>query len=133
MKAIKYLSMLTFAMLVAITFTACSDDDDDSSRPSWIYGSWNMNAYIHTGGSVYKESGSAVFTSDGTVTLYGDEHSIWSLDGNTMTFVRNDDYSSYNGNAEKYTLTKTSNDEFTLTEIVEEGENYTEYRFIRAE
>jgi len=88
MKAIKYLSMLTFAMLVAITFTACSDDDDEGNVNALKGNTILFNDYkdYRDGEVVGTGSQSWFLYKNGSAGLGGSSYDSakWYLEGNSI-------------------------------------------------
>lgn len=108
MKTLRFLGMTLLMVMLAVNFTACSDDEDEPNSP--IVGTW-------VGGEVgYNFEETLIFNNNGT--------GQWDEDSFNYTTNSNKVVIDYgDGNPENWTYSISSN---TLNMTAEDG---VEYRF----
>ena len=135
----KKLFLIVAALFVAVSFSACSDDDDNGIDRNLIIGAWesvHYYAYEKDNGEEREIDQNLVrgddnwermeFFDDGIVELYTSQgisniKCQYSIDGNILT--QSYTYSDGTSDSDKHTIT-------TLTDtslVIEEVESYTNY------
>ena len=130
MKTLKFLGMTLLMVMLAINFTACSDDNEEAvSNPNDIIGKWELTwtkgwELNDDGHKEYGDEADSglyfVFKDDGTGYHYEDYGSNayfnWKLEGNQLSVT----YTQFDGadiykveelNSSTLTITSTDDDE----------------------
>ncbi|MCM1290420.1 MAG: lipocalin family protein [Bacteroides sp.] len=113
---LRTLIAVMFSVLMSATFTACSDDDNDSPDATNIEGKWVCMETSDTDDGTYAfQVGESIrFNSNKTAVVTwngdGDEDYKWNLKGNTLSIMEEDEQDdhyvgsiSINGNEMTYT------------------------------
>lgn len=77
--------MVLFAVLAAVSFTSCGDDDDDEEDLGAIVGTWKGSIYDEDYGADEDDVTVMTFSTDGKMTAkggeLGDPDSAWAFSG----------------------------------------------------
>ena len=93
MKTFKLIGMALLAVVMSISFIACSSDNDDNkdNTTSLSGTTWKVVSVDNAGSGFKNATGTtATFNSDGTVTFtpsFSWTYARWTLNGNTLKIV----------------------------------------------
>ena len=93
MKTFKLIGMALLAIVMSISFIACSSDNDDNKETATSLSgtTWKVTSVDNAGSDFKNATGTTVtFNSDGTVTFtpsFDWTYTRWTLSGNTLKIV----------------------------------------------
>jgi hypothetical protein len=118
-------------LFIAIAFTACSSDDDNSSDTTSLEGTWKMTAFNTENAYDLNNDGMASTSVMDETNCYQNETLVFNADGATGTAV-NSSYAEIEltlvaGTTDEYeyTVTCVSEDDSTPFAYIQNGNNVT--------
>ncbi len=131
---IKKTGLLMLMLMAGLSFASCSDDDEGTSIPQDLVGTWKVTASHYAeyknGSMIYENTDGEVgavwkLDANGSITGGYIANGTWSVSGNQFLVTTTDDGETY---TERFTLTRNGNDEVTIKSDITYNEDGSTWR-----